>query len=103
MSSDRQILERALDKFQGYLKDRRFELSTNARLELQNYIMAKKEKVFLPIARKERPEKDLADSFGKLAAVAIEIAASAGRKTVNEDDVKKALIKVFCGFWPFCS
>jgi hypothetical protein len=103
MSRDQQILGKALDKFQGYLKGRRFELSTGARLELQNYIMAKKEKVFLPITRKERPEEDLADSFRKLADVAIEIAASAGRKTVNEDDVKKALAKVFCGFWPFCS
>lgn len=99
------IRERALDQFRDYLGDKGFRVDDNAINELRDYIMAeeKEEQVYSEIESRRRTEPDLALGFRRLAAVSMEIATSNGRKTVNDEDVKEALKKVFCSVWPFCS
>jgi len=102
--SSEKDLEKALAHFRNYLRARGFELSTNAASDLREYIMKeeKKRSIMTLISRREKSFEDLIEGFSKLAALSSEIAQSEGRRTVNSQDVDKAIKLTFCKVFPFC-
>lgn len=97
-------LERALSQFEDYLGVRNFNLSANAALSLRKYVTEKerKKKILSQLSKKEKTSTDLVEGFKRLAAIALEIAQSKGRKNITGRDIEEAIKRIFCKVWPFC-
>jgi len=102
--SSEEDLEKALAHFRNYLKVRGFELSQSAALNLREYVMKEERKkgILAELSKKERTVEDLVEGFSKLAALSSEIALSEGRRSINSQDVDRAIKRAFCKIFPFC-
>jgi len=96
--------QKAINQFTDDIHAKNLQVSDEAIDELIKYLMSytKRKQLLFEINTGQKTEEDLALAFSKLAALSLDNAAHRKSKTVNTEDVKVALSKLYCHFWPFC-